>query len=68
MKKPKVFFTVSISIIFLFISKQIFAHPIHDLDKLSTVDIGWVYVQLGFTHILPYGLDHILFVLGLFLL
>jgi hypothetical protein len=26
------------------------------------------YVQLGFTHILPKGLDHILFVLGLFFL
>jgi len=26
------------------------------------------YTGLGFTHILPYGLDHILFVLGLFLL
>ncbi len=26
------------------------------------------YTVLGFTHILPYGLDHILFVLGLFLL
>lgn len=26
------------------------------------------YLKLGFTHIVPYGLDHILFVLGLFLL
>lgn len=26
------------------------------------------YLQMGFTHILPQGLDHILFVLGLFLL
>ncbi|HET7437343.1 MAG TPA: HupE/UreJ family protein [Thermoanaerobaculia bacterium] len=26
------------------------------------------YLQLGFTHIVPYGVDHILFVLGLFLL
>ena len=31
-------------------------------------EIAWQYTQLGFTHILPYGLDHILFVLGLFLL
>ncbi len=49
-------------------SQILSAHPIDNLDKLSTVDIGWVYLQLGFTHILPYGLDHILFVLGLFLL
>ncbi len=28
----------------------------------------WTYIKLGFAHILPQGLDHILFVLGLFLL
>ncbi len=30
--------------------------------------IAWQYLMLGFTHIVPKGLDHILFVLGLFLL
>jgi hydrogenase/urease accessory protein HupE len=30
--------------------------------------VAWQYLVLGFTHILPYGLDHILFVLGIFLL
>jgi hypothetical protein len=29
---------------------------------------AWDYLALGFTHILPKGLDHILFVLGLYLL
>jgi hypothetical protein len=38
------------------------------LEKLSSGDIFQVYLQLGFTHILPLGLDHILFVLSLFLL
>ena len=28
--------------------------------------IAWRYVALGFTHIVPSGLDHVLFVLGLF--
>jgi len=28
----------------------------------------WLYLALGFTHILPHGADHILFVLGLFFL
>ena len=28
----------------------------------------WTYFRLGFEHILPLGLDHVLFVLGLFLL
>jgi hypothetical protein len=31
-------------------------------------EVAAQYTALGFTHILPYGLDHILFVLGLFLL
>ena len=34
-------------------------------DRLRT---GWRYLKLGFTHILPYGLDHMLFVLGIYLL
>jgi hypothetical protein len=34
----------------------------------STLEVVAQYTALGFTHILPYGLDHILFVLGLFLL
>ena len=34
----------------------------------SRVTVAWTYFILGFTHIVPKGLDHILFVLGLFLL
>jgi len=34
----------------------------------STVDVALQYFVLGFEHIVPKGLDHILFVLGLFLL
>lgn len=30
--------------------------------------IIWRYLKLGFTHIFPHGLDHMLFVLGIFLL
>jgi len=33
---------------------------------LSRGQIAWTYFSLGFTHIVPKGLDHILFVLGLF--
>ncbi|GAA4348546.1 hypothetical protein GCM10023185_04570 [Hymenobacter saemangeumensis] len=39
-----------------------------DLSKLSRTEIFWTYLQLGFTHILPLGLDHILFVLSLYIL
>ena len=45
------------------------AHAIdYDLSKLSRVDVALVYLKLGFTHIIPMGLDHILFVLGIFFL
>src|SRR5262249_44287549 len=35
---------------------------------VSTLVVAWQYLRLGFTHIVPQGLDHILFVLGIFLL
>ena len=45
------------------------AHVIDvDLSKLSRTAVFWTYLQLGFTHILPLGLDHILFVLSLYIL
>ena len=34
----------------------------------NRAETAWRYLALGFTHILPYGLDHVLFVLGIFLL
>jgi hypothetical protein len=37
-------------------------------DQRTMVDVLLEYTALGFTHIVPLGLDHILFVLGLFLL
>jgi hypothetical protein len=37
-------------------------------DKRTMADVVLDYTALGFTHILPKGLDHILFVIGLFLL
>ncbi|MBK7159661.1 MAG: HupE/UreJ family protein [Ignavibacteria bacterium] len=45
----------------------LYAHPI-DLSNVTRAEIGWVYLQMGFTHILPYGLDHILFIFGIYLL
>lgn len=37
-------------------------------EPRSWVAAAWDYLKIGYTHILPKGLDHILFVLGLFLL
>lgn len=45
------------------------AHSIAgELEKLPKTAVAFIYLQLGFQHILPYGFDHILFVLSLFLL
>lgn len=38
------------------------------LSKLSRGDVFLTYLKFGYTHILPLGLDHILFILSLFLL
>jgi hypothetical protein len=51
------------------ISQSLFAHTtVIDLEKMSKTDAAFLYVKLGYEHILPLGLDHILFVLSLFLL
>lgn len=42
--------------------------PIIGPPELSTVQVIMKYFEIGFVHILPLGLDHILFVVGLFLL
>jgi len=50
-------------------AKQAFAHTInYALENAPVTNVAWFYTQMGFTHILPYGLDHILFVVALCLL
>jgi hypothetical protein len=39
-----------------------------ELEKMSKTETAVAYIKLGFQHILPLGLDHILFVVSLFLL
>lgn len=47
----------------------ILAHVIvGELEKLSAARAALVYLKLGYTHILPLGFDHILFICCLFLL
>lgn len=55
-------------LLLILLSNTLFAHDAESLSKLSKTDVGLIYLQLGFTHIVPLGLDHILFVLCLFLL
>jgi hydrogenase/urease accessory protein HupE len=38
------------------------------VNRQSIFDVVFSYISIGFEHIVPKGLDHILFVLGLFLL
>jgi hypothetical protein len=46
-----------------------FAHVIvGELERMTTTETALIYFKLGYRHILPLGLDHILFVLSLFLL
>ena len=47
----------------------LFAHTInYALENAPATDVVWFYTKLGFTHIIPNGFDHILFVVGLCLL
>jgi HupE / UreJ protein len=62
---PKV---LGLLILLFLISQSLAAHDVEGLSKLSKTEVAGIYLQLGFTHILPLGLDHILFVLSLFLL
>jgi hypothetical protein len=63
------FHKIVVVIVFLFFSLPVFAHTInYGLEKAPTGDVIWFYLKLGFQHIVPDGLDHILFVAGLCLL
>ena len=61
--------SIGLVILSLLISQAIFAHTIiNELERMSGKDAALLYLELGYTHILPLGLDHILFVLSLYLL
>lgn len=50
-------------------SHQLYAHVIvGEIESMSKADTAFLYLKLGYRHILPLGFDHILFVLSLFLL
>ena len=64
--KKVILFSVAF-LLFIFLPQVIHAHGI-DLKGLPTEDVARIYLELGFTHIIPLGLDHILFVVCLFFL
>jgi len=54
---------------FLLLITTSHAHEInYALEKVPTTQVAWFYLKLGFEHIIPAGLDHILFIVGLCLL
>lgn len=60
---------IGLMILSLLVSQVLFAHTVvGELEKMSGKDAAILYLELGYTHILPLGLDHILFVLSLYLL
>lgn len=59
---------IGMMLMLFLISQSLFAHDVEGLSKLSKTEVLGIYLQLGYTHILPLGVDHILFVLSLFLL
>ena len=60
---------LSIFFLALLFSQFLWAHVIvGELEKMSKTDTAFLYLELGYKHILPLGFDHILFVLSLFLL
>jgi HupE / UreJ protein len=55
--------------VLLFFSNFLFAHSInYALEDAPVNEVVWFYLTLGFEHIVPQGMDHILFVIGLCLL
>ena len=68
MKKQNIKSYLSI-IILLFLCNNLFAHAtIIDIEKMSKSQTVLLYLQLGFQHILPLGIDHILFIVALFII
>jgi hydrogenase/urease accessory protein HupE len=50
-------------------SNTVFAHTVnYALEKAPTGNVIWFYLKLGIQHIIPFGIDHILFIVGLCLL
>jgi hypothetical protein len=63
-KKPIVF-----SVVFLLMAQIVFAHTInYALENAPVHEVAWYYFKLGFTHIVPQGLDHVLFIIGICLI
>lgn len=60
---------IAMLLVLLFFMQNLFAHSINYALQNAPVDkVVWFYLKLGYQHIMPYGVDHILFVVSLCLL
>jgi hypothetical protein len=56
-------------LLYIITSNTVFAHSVnYTLEKAPTGNVIWFYLKLGIQHIIPFGIDHILFIAGLCLL
>lgn len=68
-KKINLLIKIFLTLLVLLVTNNSLAHNInYALAKAPGTEIAWYYTTLGFTHIIPSGVDHILFVAGLCLL
>jgi hypothetical protein len=59
--------TVLTLVVLLYAIFPLSAHVIkYELDKMEPGAVFWEYLKQGFEHIIPLGLDHILFILCIF--
>ncbi len=67
--RPSAKIIVVFFFIFFILVQPLQAHIIPgQLENMSTSDAVSLYVKMGFLHIIPFGFDHMLFILSLFLL
>lgn len=63
------YYPIIFTVLFLSFTNTALAHTInYELESAPTERVVWFYIKLGFLHIIPLGLDHILFIVSLCLL
>lgn len=68
-KANRDYYKTGLAILFFLFCTPVFAHTInYSLEKAPAGEVVGYYLKLGFQHIIPQGVDHILFVAGLCLL
>lgn len=62
--------TLATCLLFVFLTITASAHPVinYALEGAGLSSVGWYYFKLGVLHIVPAGLDHVLFIVSLCLL